>query len=715
VTRSDLDSTSHAIHAISRLLAASLEAVGPEAVERALAREVRDFFGVTQALLISVADDRAAVAAVEPDGALAGRRLEGRELPPLEELLGGEAQSVSAGGEEAVALGRTLGLGFVPAALLFLPLRARGAVDDVLVLADEREREFTPEEVERAAAFAGAAAASLGQLRLAEKLAERVAQQSSLARAAQSLNESLDLPRLLSRISHEAAAILDAELAAVWRGDSHEGVAIEAVYGFPPEVVGYRLEPGEGIAGRVALRGESIVSNDYAAIAPPDSPFVGVQSVLGVPMRWEGELHGVLAVGYTRPHVATAKDLALLETFAELAAVACRNASVHAGLAHAARTDGLTGCLNHGALHEVLQREIERCRRAEHGLALVLLDLDDFKQVNELHGHLVGDEVLRRVGRALQQALRPYDHVGRYGGDEFAIVAVDSGEVEAVQIAERALGRLDAALADFGGDWPAGRCATAGVARWDPTLNATGLLAEADRALLFGKQEGGAGEITPASALPESFRPGRFRRDTPTDLRALGASALPAPGRQQLDRLRRRTRGLALATALASRLAAMTKPADILEAAVAELHGAFGYFLCAVLHARDDGYIEAVAARGDPIEPGRRHVYSQPRSAGLIGRCLRERQPVVSADVTVDPDYRGSAHTEDTRSEACAPIWVDGAIWGALNVESSQPDAFGEDEVRLLQTVADLLGSSLSSAFRHDRLDRELRDLRGES
>ena len=97
--------------------------------------------------------------------------------------------------------------------------------------------------------------------------------------------------------------------------------------------------------------------------------------------------------------------------------IACRNASAHAGLVLAARTDALTGCLNHAALHDTLRRELERCRRTGHSLSLAMVDLDDFKHVNESQGHLAGDEVLRGVGHAMRQAVRAYDLVARYGGD----------------------------------------------------------------------------------------------------------------------------------------------------------------------------------------------------------------------------------------------------------------------------------------------------------
>lgn len=658
------DRPTAAIDAVSRLLSAA-EAAGPEAVERALLEEARAFFGVSATHLV--------------------------RLPQAE-------REVVSDPEEPAGYARTL---------LMLPLRGSGELIEVLVLADEREREYSEQEVEIGAAFAGIAAASLGQRRLSERLGAQVARQSALARSAQALNESLDLPRLLSIIVREAAQILDADVAAVWRGSAADGVVVEAVHGFPPEVVGFRLEPGEGLAGRVAEQGRSLLLNDYAKVAPPDSPFSGVQSVLGVPMCWEGELHGVLAVGYTGPRAAQAEQLSLLETFGELASVACRNASVHAGLAHAARTDGLTGCLNHAAFYETLSSEIERCRRSGQALSLVLIDLDGFKQVNERHGHLVGDEVLRRVGRALNGTLRPYDHVARYGGDEFALVTIDAGEAEAGEIAERATARLGSALADLADDWPAGpggRRATSGVAEWEPSRTATDLIAEADRALLYGKQNEPGGTVC-SSTLPEGFRLRRFRRTTEVeDGPVATVDPWPAAGRQQLERLRRRTRALAVANALGAQISSMASAGDVLEATVSELQRAFGWPLVAVVRARQDAWVELAAARGPLVPRGDPPAHAQPRASGLIGRCLREGRPVLAADVTREPDYVGRPETRETRSEVVVPVTVGGSMWGAINAESTEAEAFDEDDVRLLQAVAEHVGSALATAERIERL-----------
>jgi diguanylate cyclase (GGDEF)-like protein len=646
--------------------------------------------------------------AATPEQALPRSPARIAELRCVREVVAGRMAALPVRGEAAAELAATAGLRDDVESALLLPMRTRAGTGHILTLLDSSARDYSAEEIEVAGAFAAAAAASLAQLALAEEHASQVAQQAALARAAKTLNASLDLNRVLVRICKEAKAILDADKAGVYVGNAEEGMRVEAAAGFPPEVIGYRMAPGEGLSGKVAMTGEPMLENDYRSMSgrPASSLFGDVRCCLAVPMVWDGQLRGVLSVGYTRQHIATTQELSLLEAFAEIAAAACRNASQHAGVAMAARTDALTGCLNHAALHDALEREIGRCERGGYRLALTVVDLDHFKQVNEEHGHLVGDEVLRRVGHALRQGVRGYDVVARYGGDEFALVAVEASEEEAAELAARAVESITRSLEDLE-ERPAGAGATAGVAEWQAGETPAQLIERADQALLFGKQRSGRGCVVMASEMPAEFRPIRVTRPRPSSRAADGGdSAWPISPRDQTERLRKRTRQLSLANALGTRLAAMTDAGEIFEATVSELQRAFSYHLCAVIRARDDGFVESVAVRGEAFERLGARAWSQPRSAGLIGRCLRERSPVVSGDVKAEPDYRATDETFDTRSELVAPIWVGDELWGALNVEEVEQNAFDEDDVRLVQTMADQVGSALRSAMLYDRLER---------
>ncbi len=297
---------------------------------------------------------------------------------------------------------------------------------------------------------------------------------SRLLHAVRALNESLDPSRVLVRVCEEAARLVDAERAGVFLGDAVAGFRLEAAYGVPGERIGEELDR-DGLAGDVLERGEPGMTGD----------------ALAVPVRWGGQLRGALTVSGVRE--PGEEKLELLTSYGELAAAACRNASTHLELALAARTDALTGCLNHAAMHDALQREFERAARHGEPLSLVILDLDDFKQVNEVHGHLAGDEVLRRVGTALRASVRAYDLVARYGGDEFAIIAIDADEATAAEVAQRAVETVRGELASLGsGDITA---ATAGVAEWRQGDTPSTLIARADGALLGGKHEGGRGGV----------------------------------------------------------------------------------------------------------------------------------------------------------------------------------------------------------------------------
>ena len=117
---------------------------------------------------------------------------------------------------------------------------------------------------------------------------------------------------------------------------------------------------------------------------------------------------------------------------------------VTADLAHQARRDRLTELLNHQAFTDELEREFERARRYGHGLTLVFFDIDEFKQVNDTYGHPEGDRVLRLVAHLVRERLRRSDLAGRMGGDEFAVVLIESDTEAGGQL----LARFDDAIAE---------------------------------------------------------------------------------------------------------------------------------------------------------------------------------------------------------------------------------------------------------------------------
>ncbi|MFN2466770.1 MAG: diguanylate cyclase domain-containing protein, partial [Gaiellaceae bacterium] len=375
--------------------------------------------------------------------------------------------------------------------MLLQPLVFGGNVRAVLVLVSRAPREFTASEIELAGTLANQAAAGIALREVEHRRRIELEQQTALARAAKAVSASLDLREVLTALSREAVRATDSDYAGVYLADGTGGGIAAAGHHKPRGWLGSRIGPGEGVGGRILVTGEAVITNDYQGeVDVPDiDGFDRLQTAAGVPIRWEGQLKGALSVGFERMRRVTGEDIEVLEAIAELAAMACRNAETYERARLAARTDSLTGALNHGAMQVRLREEIERSRRTGEPLACLLIDLDNFKALNDGAGHLVGDQVLRRVATALAREFRPTDQLARYGGDEFVLILPGVAEEKARETAERVRTSIrDAAAPLVVSGTPL--ASSVGIALWHEPLGAAELLERADRALLLSKRTG---------------------------------------------------------------------------------------------------------------------------------------------------------------------------------------------------------------------------------
>ncbi len=320
-------------------------------------------------------------------------------------------------------------------------------------------------------------------------LEKRVQQLETLQAIGRALTASLDLNQVLTYVVEAAVRLTSAGGGQLFLLEerSHQ-LLLRAARGSDDAAAQPVSQPAEDVFAAHVLQ------TNQPLFYPPGPP--GKTRALGhpalyVPLRSRDHLLGVLSVdNRASQRMFTTADIGPLTTLADYAAIAIANGRLFAEVQLQSMTDSLTGISNRRHFFALAGREFQRAIRFGRPLSAIMVDIDHFKQVNDTHGHAVGDQVIVEVARLCQTSIRAIDVLGRYGGEEFALVLPETDAHGACQLAERLRRRIvGTPINTQAGPLPI--TASLGVASTQIAADdVNALIANADGALYAAKQAG---------------------------------------------------------------------------------------------------------------------------------------------------------------------------------------------------------------------------------
>jgi diguanylate cyclase (GGDEF)-like protein/putative nucleotidyltransferase with HDIG domain len=327
-----------------------------------------------------------------------------------------------------------------------VPLVAYDHAIGAIAVYSDQERAFDEGHLELMRVLASEASIAIENARLFSEERTKARHLSLLNTISRDAIATLNPDEMLAKITEQLEAGLSYDHIGIGMIEySTREIVVQAEAGKRRGSLGVRIPLGAGLVGHVARSGQMAT---YRSSVPGDAALKPLladsAAAMALPIFYAEQLHGILYVESSQLLDFSEEETLLLRTLADLIAGAHHNALSFQKAQEQAITDGLTGVKTHRFFMEALSAEWKRSTRASRAFALVLMDLDRFKFVNDFYGHLEGDLVLQRVGQILETNCRRSDVVARYGGDEFVILMPETNMEHARQLASKLRGWVSA-------------------------------------------------------------------------------------------------------------------------------------------------------------------------------------------------------------------------------------------------------------------------------
>jgi diguanylate cyclase (GGDEF)-like protein len=335
---------------------------------------------------------------------------------------------------------------FPARSLLGLPMLSNGKVLGAIIISFDTHHHFSRQEIARSEHAARHVSLAVATMRLLEAEKQRSGELLALNQIGMAINSGLEFDQVVQTILEQCRGIiaLDTFYLALY-DEEHDRLSFPlfcdngAIIPYDPVALG--LKPG--LSGHVIKTRSSLYLPDtlapgldasYGTVRTGGEP---TRSYIGVPLMYRDKVLGVMSVQSLLPNAYDARQIRLMETIAAQSAIAIENAKLYDELRRLSITDGLTGIFNFRSLMDLGIMEFAKAKRLDRLLSLVFLDIDHFRDFNNLHGHATGNAVLVAVVDTIRSCIRGIDLFARFGGEEFVIILPETPQARALQVAER--------------------------------------------------------------------------------------------------------------------------------------------------------------------------------------------------------------------------------------------------------------------------------------